>query len=284
MPSGSDILVVWIELLVLAGQINDCGSIYFNHEVPYTADLLASQFGFPIATIQLALTTFVKFEMIDIIDNIIMISNWQKYQNEEALARIRALATARQQRHRQKVKEQKLLESGESNVTCNVVSNVTCHEKCSYISISNISSSLSKEDNEDKNKGYGEKEKKEDHVGEMFSAFYEAYGNKKSRKAAEKAFFKIRPDEELFQQIMSGVEKYHQSRKWREGYRKEPATWLNGECWNDEYDDEKERGKPVKQVSAQQYQQRQYAPGELDAVSDDLLELAREARKSDGQP
>lgn len=73
-----------------------------------------------------------------------------------------------------------------------------------------------------------------------FSEFWEAYGNKKGKKNAFKAFSKIHPDEELFQQIMSAVEKYHQSRKWREGYRKEPATWLNGECWNDEYNDESE--------------------------------------------
>lgn len=140
MPSGSDILVIWIELLVLAGQINDSGSIYFNHEVPYTADLLSAQFGYPPATIQLALTTFSKFGMIEIDNDIIMITNWHRYQNEEALARIRQMNAERQRRHRLKKKEQKLLVSGDSNVADNVPSNVTCHEKCSSISISNISS------------------------------------------------------------------------------------------------------------------------------------------------
>lgn len=241
MPSGSDILVIWIELLVLAGQINDCGSVYFNHEVPYTTDLLSAQFDYPPTTIQLALTTFAKFGMIEIIDDIIKISNWQRYQNEEALERIRLMNAERQRRHREKVKERKLLlESGEcsGNVTHNVTDNVTSNENCSYIYISNTTSSLSKEDKEDKDKGCGEKEKKEERLKEMFVAFYEAYGNKKGRKAAEKAFTKIHPDEELFKKIMDGVEKYHKSRKWLEGYRKEPATWLNGECWNDEYDDE----------------------------------------------
>lgn len=282
MPGGSDILVIWIELLVLAGQINDCGSIYFNHEVPYTADLLASQFGFPISTIQLALTTFVKFEMIDIIDDIIMISNWQKYQNEEALERLRLMNAERQRRYRRKEKKQKLLESGDSNVTGNVPSNVTCNENCSYISLYN-NSSLSKENIEDKNRGCRGKEKKEDRVGEMFSIFYEAYGNKKSPNTAEKAFRKINPSEEVFQQIMSGIERYHQSRKWREGYRKEPATWLNGGCWKDEYDSDSVAQKPTKQVTAQQYTQRQYTEQELLSVSDDLLEAARKARnENDG--
>lgn len=242
LPSGSDILVIWIELLVLAGQINDCGSIYFNHEVPYTADMLAAQFGFPPATIQLALTTFVKFEMVEIIDDVIMISNWRKYQNENALERIKTLHNARQRAYYQRKKLQRIADGGVSTDVSNSVSNsVISDENCSYIyNISNISntSSLSKE-NEDKNTGCGEKEKKEKRLEEMFSAFYEAYGNKKSRKIAEKAFKKICPDEDLFKKIMDGVEKYHKSRKWLEGYRKEPATWLNGECWNDEYDDER---------------------------------------------
>lgn len=77
-------------------------------------------------------------------------------------------------------------------------------------------------------------------IEKMFSSFWESYGNKKGKKAAKKAFSKINPSEELFKSIMDGVEKYHKSRKWRDGYRKEPATWLNGECWNDEYDDERD--------------------------------------------
>jgi predicted phage replisome organizer len=238
MPSGSDILVIWIELLVLAGQINDCGSIYFNHEVPFTDQLLSSQFCFPVSTIQLALATFQKFKMIDIVDDIIHISNWERYQNEEALERIRLLHNARQRAYYQR---KKALRITDGDVSDDVNADVSSDEKCSYIS--NISSSLSKEDKGDEDKereGKGKREKEEDKIGAMFCSFYEAYGNKKGRKAAEKSFRRISPDDGLFQRIMDGVKKYHNSRKWKEGYRKEPATWLNGECWNDEYDEESE--------------------------------------------
>lgn len=153
MPSGSDILVIWIELLVLAGQINDCGSVYFNHEVPYTTDLLSAQFDYPPTTIQLALTTFSKFGMIEIIDDIIKISNWQRYQNEEALERIRLAHNARQRAYYQRQKALKI--EGEC-VSADVSNDVISDENCSLY-ISNISS-LSK-DNEDKDKGCGEKEK-----------------------------------------------------------------------------------------------------------------------------
>ena len=40
----------------------------------------------------------------------------------------------------------------------------------------------------------------------------------------------------------------------------------------------KQRASPVKVVSAQQYTQRQYQPGELDAIGDDLMEEARKYR------
>lgn len=155
MPSGSDILVIWIELLVLAGQINDCGSIYFSHEVPYTTDLLSAQFDYPPTTIQLALTTFTKFGMIEIIDDIIKISNWQRYQNEEALERIRLAHNARQRAYYQRQKALKI--EGEC-VSADVSTDVNSDEKCS-IYISNISS-LSKGDIEDKDMGCGEKGKK----------------------------------------------------------------------------------------------------------------------------
>lgn len=157
MPSGSDILVIWIELLVLAGQINDCGSIYFNHEVPYTADLLSAQFGFPIATIQLALSTFSKFGMIEIIDDIIHISNWQRYQNENALERIREAHNARQRAYYQRQKALRI----EGSVSADVSTDTISDEKCSYISnISNISNNTVKGDNEEENTGSGGKEKK----------------------------------------------------------------------------------------------------------------------------
>lgn len=239
MPSGSDILVIWIELLVLAGQINDCGSIYFNHEVPFTDQLLSSQFGFPVGTIQLALATFSRFGMIEIVDDIIHISNWERYQNEEALSRIRTLNAERQRRYRQKEKEQKLLGSDERNVT------ETLHVTKNALSISNISSFQSLLKN-----GENEvKEKEGDRLEKMFELFYDAYGNKKGKKNALKAFARIKPGEELFKQIMDGVEKYHQSRQWKENYRKEPATWLNGECWNDDYSNEIDSASQKKQTT-----------------------------------
>lgn len=271
MPSGSDLIVIWFELLALAGQINDEGFIYFSHDIPYTDELLSAQFDFPPATIQLALMTFQRFGMIEIQNEIIKVSNWAKYQNEYGLKKIREKNRDRQRRFRENQKA--LPESQdvqECNVMRNVTRNVTVTLSPSYsLSMCDDNHTLSSWNEE---RGAGEEESNPS----KFDIFWEAYGYKKGKKNAQKAFAKIDPDDALFQKIIAGVEAYHQSRNWKEGYRKEPTTWLNGECWEDDYSNEKapEKGNQ-KTVSAQNYEQRNYTEEELLSVSDDLIEEAR---------
>lgn len=96
LPDGDAIIVIWVKLLCLAGSINDSGMIYFTKEIPYTDQMLATQFNRPMATIKLALTTFEQFGMVEVIDNILCISNWEKYQNVEGMERIREQNRIRQ--------------------------------------------------------------------------------------------------------------------------------------------------------------------------------------------
>src|SRR5574344_1567762 len=83
MPDGSKIIVIWLKLLCLAGDINDNGLIYFTKEIPYTDDMLSIAFDVEKPVLNLALKTFIAFSMIKIIDDIIQVSNWEKYQNIE---------------------------------------------------------------------------------------------------------------------------------------------------------------------------------------------------------
>ena len=114
MPDGDAIVVVWLKILTLAGTVNDGGSVYFTRDIPYSDQLLATQFNRPLSLIQLALSTFVKFGMIEIVDDIIHVSNWEKYQSVESLDKIREQTRKRVAKHREK---QKLLEGNEP---CNV--------------------------------------------------------------------------------------------------------------------------------------------------------------------
>ena len=117
MPDGDSLLLIWVKLLCLAGNVNDGGYIYLTKEIPYTDEMLATQFNKPITTIRLALKTFEQFGMIEIINNMIFLSSWEKYQNTDKLAEIREQNRLRKQAQRQREKEQKLLPSRDCHVT-----------------------------------------------------------------------------------------------------------------------------------------------------------------------
>ena len=109
LPESDAIIVMWIKLLCLAGSINDNGCIYFTKEIPYTEQMLSTQFNMPLTTVQLAIQTFEQFGMVEVIDNIMMISNWEKYQNIDGLEKIREQNRIRKQNQRLREKETKLL-------------------------------------------------------------------------------------------------------------------------------------------------------------------------------
>jgi predicted phage replisome organizer len=108
LPEGDAIVVIWVKLLCLAGTINDAGQIYFTKEIPYTDQMLANQFCRPLTTIQLALKTFEQFGMVEVIDNILCVSNWERYQNVDRLSEIREYNRLAKQKQREK---QKLLQN-----------------------------------------------------------------------------------------------------------------------------------------------------------------------------
>ena len=267
MPEADTIIVIWFKILCLAGKLNSCGVLVLNERIAYTDEMLAQVFRRPLGTVRLALTTFERFGMIEIINDTIAIPNWEKHQSVDRMLEMKEYNRIKQRESRARRKSLLSGDSDPDGVSTNVNdSQLTC--QCSSYSLSNKSSSQSSLKN-----GENEVVEKEgDRLGRMFELFYDAYGKKVGRKNAEKAFARINPNEELFKRIMDGVERYHQSRNWREGYRKEPATWLNGECWNDDYSNEKSSGKSV---SAQQYTQRDYTEEDLLAVSDDLFAEAR---------
>ncbi|MFM0044086.1 replication protein [Paraburkholderia sediminicola] len=72
---------------------------------------------------------------------------------------------------------------------------------------------------------------------ERFEIFYAGYPKKKSKGAAEKAFAKCKPDEQLFADIMSGLERAKTSVEWLDKtYIPYPASWLNDGGWADDYE------------------------------------------------
>lgn len=121
MPEGDAIIVVWFKILCLAGKCNKDGMIFFTDEIPYTEDMLATEFGMEqpqrLNVLRLALRTFEQFKMIEILEDVYCVSSWERYQNIEGLEKIREQNRLRQARYKE---NKKLLPD---NVTNNVTGN-----------------------------------------------------------------------------------------------------------------------------------------------------------------
>lgn len=105
LPDSNDIQLVWVKLLCLAGRCNENGFLMVTRELPYTDEMLAKRFDMDIGIIQRALGIFQSMNMIDVEDNIYMVSNWMKYQSTASLEKIREQGRLRQQRFREKQTE-----------------------------------------------------------------------------------------------------------------------------------------------------------------------------------
>lgn len=106
MPEGDSILVIWFKLICLAGRINNGGVIYFTPDIPYTEEMLATQFNRPLPIVRLALQTFQAFGMVEIVDNFLQLPSWEKYQNVESMDKIREQNRIRKQRQRERARLQ----------------------------------------------------------------------------------------------------------------------------------------------------------------------------------
>lgn len=126
LPDGDALIVIWLKLLILAGNVNDGGYVYFTKDIPYTDQLLSTQFNRPLATVQVALKTFQQFGMIEIVDDVIYVSNWEKYQNTDGLEKIREQSRKRMQDYRTR-QRLGVTSVGEKCVYCGKPANTVDH-------------------------------------------------------------------------------------------------------------------------------------------------------------
>ena len=116
MPEADAIIVIWFKLLCMAGKQNNGGVFMLNDKIAYTDEMLSTIFRRPLNTVRLALTTFERFGMVEIINNTITIPNWEKYQSADKLAELKEYNRLAQQRSRAKRKE--LAAVNDTSMTC----------------------------------------------------------------------------------------------------------------------------------------------------------------------
>ena len=114
LPDGNNIVLIWVMLLTMAGRCNSGGMIFLTENIPYTPKMLADELGFEENTVQLALASLERLNMIVANQGFFSISGWEEYQNIEGMEKIREQTRKLVAAHREK---QKLI--CDSNVTCN---------------------------------------------------------------------------------------------------------------------------------------------------------------------
>ncbi|HDE7028805.1 TPA: phage replisome organizer N-terminal domain-containing protein [Staphylococcus aureus] len=114
LPERDTIITIWVKLLTLSGKYNEQGYIMLSENLPYNEEMLANEFNRPINSIRLAIQTFETLGMIEKVNGVIKVTNWEKHQSLDSKAKHKEKNKLRQQRYRERQK--KLLEE-KSNVT-----------------------------------------------------------------------------------------------------------------------------------------------------------------------
>lgn len=214
---------VWFELLALAGKFNNGGFITDHEMAFYNYEDIAIAIDRNVAEVQLCIEWFTKNSMIEIVDNLFLLSNWEKYQNTEGLEKIREQNRIRQQKYRENQKVLQLELTGKNEEP------IINPDKKEVLALT------------------PKKEKNKEQLNHHFEVFWKSYPRKVSKGQAEKTFNKLNPDIHLMATILEKLEllkKYNWSTR-EKTHIPHASTWLNAKGWEDEIETNKNDKKKM---------------------------------------
>ena len=212
MPEKYTIITCWFKLLCLAGKSNNSGVFVLNDKIAYNEEMLSSIFRMPVSSVRLSLNTFQSFGMIELIDGVITIPNWDKHQSLESYEKKKEYD--RQYQAQKRLEKQKIVENRTTNRTSIVL----------------LDKDIDIEEDKDIEKKEISKEKK---YG--FDTFWKSYPRKVGKEKCLNWFLTHKPNEELVNKMTKTLEEFKQSKQWSNPqYIPHPYTWLNRGGWDDE--------------------------------------------------
>ena len=227
MPDADGIIVIWFKLLCMAGKQNNSGVFMLNDKIAYTDEMLATVFRRPINTVRLALQTFANLEMIEIVDDVITIPNWEKHQSIDKLEKLKEQNRLRVAAHR--AKQRSLIGNNDCNATSNGDCNITV-QKCNATDIDK-----EKEIEKDIN----------NNIIDEFETLWKMYPNKKGKDKALGYYKKARKSGTTFEDVEQGIKNYCKEieiKKTSKQYIQHGSTWFNNKGWLDDYELTEEKG------------------------------------------
>ena len=122
----------------------------------------------------------------------------------------------------------------------------------------------------------------------LFDQFWSKYPVKKSKAQASKTWNKIKPDQNLLNTMLSAIEEQKSEKEqllaagefcpqW-----KNPSTWLNGECWNDEPTEGLSHGRKLSAVERAYAVSKQRREKLMEKIEQERIEQERAAENRSG--
>ncbi len=109
LEGGRETALIWVQMLCLAASINDEGKLYIAEGVPYTADMLAGEFGTTAVAVGSALALFARLKMTVISeDGCLTVKNYAEYQDAEARSDIREYNRLAKQKERERKRKERV--------------------------------------------------------------------------------------------------------------------------------------------------------------------------------
>ena len=203
LPDSYAIITVWFKLLCLAGKQNNSG-VFMMGRIAYTDKMLATIFRMKETTVTMALQIFQQFEMIEIVDGVITIPNWNKHQSLDAYEKKKAYD--RKYRLEQREKQRLLASQYDDNRTDSRTTVVVAEEE------------IEEEKEEDKKNRVSHQPSKAD-VDGFFESIWELYPVKKGKgqvsASKRKALYEIG-----FEKMQKAIDRYLEELKKDASWRK----------------------------------------------------------------
>ena len=258
MPEGDKIIVIWVQLLCLAGKTNDNGGIYMGQNIYYTDEMLATLCDQPLNIMRIALKTLSQFGMIEWRDGEpIQIINWEKHQSTDKMARMKEQTRIRQQKYYYRNKLRELGFDVDAEGFTDDLEKLK--DKFENAEKPHVRLALANETEVRSKKEEVRSKKKEVNkpssaqLTEDFEKLWDLYPNKQGKKKALTAYKKAIKEGTTNKQIQDGIVAYKKYLK-REEWQK-PAhgsTWFHNERWNDNYQlEDSSENKPKLSIDEQ---------------------------------
>jgi predicted phage replisome organizer len=249
MPNKYEIITCWFKLLCLAGKQNNNGVFTLNDKIAYTDEMLASILRMPTTSVRMALDVFEQFEMIERINGVITIPNWEKHQQLDAYEKKKEYDRKYRaiQREKQREISSQNKESYDSHTTVGIldidkevfvskdthtnnefVSNILVSKDTPILYTHSCPNRLENESNSDE-------------LDKLFDKFWASYPRKDNKKKC-KQWFEAKSHNVTSELVDTMVKAIEKNKKFNQQWQNKqfipmPLTWLNGERWNDEIDE-----------------------------------------------